>query len=183
MQYAQIRAGKVNIIEVADATALAALRATGLTIIDISGRDPRPATGWGYDADASIFLAPQEQTPCVCLHVEISGGDGGDPPGISNDGVDSLSVSAVFRATEDSNSDIVEDVNITRRINIRDDKNNVANIIKISFAAGICNFSYATARAAGLFHIAQADFTEKINGVSIKLIGDTQFKVYEDYTS
>ncbi len=59
MEYAQIRAGKVNIIEVADATALAALQAAGLTIIDPSGYDPLPKTGWVYDAVADTFSAPE----------------------------------------------------------------------------------------------------------------------------
>ena len=183
MQYAQIKNGKVNLIEIADEIALADLQAAGLTIVDISQLETEPQIGWEYDEDTGAFAAPEEQSSdCVYLHLVMSGGDGGDPPGLANDGEESITVNATFRAGENADSDIITAVDITRRINIKDSSGNIADIVKVAFTAGVCQIDYTTTGVPGIYHLDEDDFIEKINGMGIKLLGDTEFKVYRDFT-
>ena len=56
--YAQIIDGKVNLIVVENETIANQLRATGMTLLDISEEDPKPGSGWDYDSTSSIFLSP-----------------------------------------------------------------------------------------------------------------------------
>ena len=180
MQYAQIKSGKVNLIKIADATALEALRLAGLTIIDISNLETQPKIGWVYDANTNTFSAPEEEQ-FIYLHLNLSGGDGEEIPGIANDGTESITVTAALRLGSEEDSDIIA-LDFSIRVNILDNNNTIVDIIKVNFVSGECSFNYTTTGNRGDYRISDV-YDGQLNGYSVKVLGDLNFKVYKYVSS
>jgi len=183
--YAQIIDGITNIIEV-EPEMVQPLRDNGLTIIDITSLDPQPKTGWEYDYDTGEFIPPETpETPVVnylYIHLEMTDGDGREPIGIKNDGVDGLSVVATFRQSEDPESSVLTSVTgMSWRVTIRDISNQVYDIVDVTFTNGVSSFVYTTSDKPAICYIREYDLEKVTFGdteYTLKLVGDTTFKVY-----
>jgi hypothetical protein len=151
-------------------------------MINITEVDPKPGIGWTYIEE--VFAPPEvvEDTSTI-LYVHLGlVGDGRIPVGIKNDGVDTLSVTATFRQTEDPLSTVITAVTaMSWRITIRDVTNNIYDIIDVTFTDGIASFDYTTDNKANICQILESDFEEITVGettYAIRLFGDNTFKVY-----
>ncbi len=116
------------------------------------------------------------------LHLDISGGDGDDPPGIKNDGAHALAISAALRASEDPDSPLVE-VDGDWRITIRDDTGAIYDVVKVSMTSGRVTISYTTSARPALCRLDESDFAplpDPAGGApyTIRLAGQTRWKVY-----
>lgn len=68
--YVEIRDGKANPIRV-DADKVDKLRAAGVIIIDCTNIEPKPQSGWLYDAETKIFSEPPPAPPLEPGPIEI----------------------------------------------------------------------------------------------------------------
>jgi hypothetical protein len=119
----------------------------------------------------------------IYLHMILTDGDGKDPIGIQNDGIDTLAVSATFRTTEDPASSIITAIdNREWRVTIRSFPYGIYDIVNIKFIQGELSLNYTTTNLPALCKIAEEDFEliEIEEGImyKINLIGNTRFKVF-----
>jgi len=116
------------------------------------------------------------------IHLAMTGGDGRDPIGIHNDGIDAMNVVATFRETEDPASPVIEAVDgVSWRITVRNHVGSVYDIVDVAFMAGIASFAYTTENNPDVCCILESDFEQiELGGITytLKLIGDSSFKVY-----
>jgi hypothetical protein len=132
--------------------------------------------------DVVISIAPAPVHPAVYLHLATSGGDGDTPPGIVNDGVASLQVTATLRAGPSPGSPVLP-VNGTWRITIRDDDGVYYDMVLATLTNGQAQIAYKTEPGArrATCTVFQKDFTVvEMDGVTYRvlLVGAPVFKVY-----
>lgn len=117
----------------------------------------------------------------LCIHLAMTDGDGREPLGIKNNGVDALGIVATFRQSEDPASPIITAVNMAWRVTIRNEAGLIYDIVDVSFVEGVASFSYTTTGAPDICGILESDFEPYDLGGTIyefKLIGNATFKVY-----
>ncbi|MBI9092716.1 MAG: hypothetical protein JEZ12_26165 [Desulfobacterium sp.] len=121
------------------------------------------------------------------LHVALAGGDGRrDPIGIANDGVETINVVATLRQAEEIESTILESIAGDFRIILRQNSGAEFSTIKVAMEAGVIQFPFKTTSSmTGLVNILSSDMTEIFSlgekEYRLKIVGDTQFKVYENF--
>ena len=179
--YAQIVNGKANIIMVSPED-VESFRAKGLTIIDISAPPPPPPPPWSYDEETESFINPVVAKNYLYIHLTMSDGDGREPLGIINNGIDALSIIATFRESEDPSSSVITSITgLSWRISIRDSSNFIYDIIDVPFTNGVASVSYTTTDKSAICSVLESDFEKITVGETIytlKLVGDSTFKVY-----
>jgi hypothetical protein len=117
------------------------------------------------------------------LHINLTDGDGEEPIGILNDGIDSLHVNAIFRQTSESSSQILTMINNYWRVVIRDSDGLIYDIVKVTFVNGVADLYYKTTNKPAICNLLEKDLNEMpviFNTIqyTIKIVGDTKFKVY-----
>ena len=130
-------------------------------------------------------VQPSKMPGVLFLHVDISGGDGMNPIGISNNGTDTFQVTAALRNGIEAGSNIVP-YSGEWRIIIRDSQGGIYDQVKVVMTDGILDFLYGTTNPAGVCSMNAADLTEifEIGNMqySLRLAKDVEFKVYRDFT-
>ena len=148
--------------------------------IYVDGTDKeRVEIGYIYDPETELFSESVSNN--IYLHTNLSGGDGIDPIGITNDGIESISILATFRTGEDSESDVITSINSSWRVTIRNKNNDIYDIVNVTFTNGVVSFNYTTTSSPDICSIVESDFEDVTIGETtyeIKLIGNTTFKVY-----
>ena len=124
-----------------------------------------------------VFYKPESEEPqttpnYLFLHITLTGGDGIDPIGMINDGVDAISISAAFRGTEDPTSNILTMISGMWRVVIRDSDRLVYDIIGVDFTEGVSTFQYKTTGKPAICKLKEAD----LNAIPI-VIGETVYKI------
>jgi len=180
--FVMIKNGTANPIVVEDGNAQGLIDA-GLTIIDVSELDPKPQSGWLYDAETGTFTAPiVEEATNLYIHLEMTDGDGREPLGILNDGIDSLGIVATFRASSDPASPVIAAVTgFSRRVTIRNEARQIYDIVDVTFTDGVATFDYTSDSRPDVCQILESDFDAIVMGETIynlKLVGSSVFKVY-----
>jgi len=121
----------------------------------------------------------------IYLHLNLSDGDGKEPIGIQNNGVDILTVTATFRYTEDPESDIITAIdNVEWRVTIRSYPGDIYDIVNIEFVGGTLSLNYTTTNRPAICKISDEDFEIiEMAGTKYKinLIGDATFKVFRQF--
>ena len=121
-----------------------------------------------------------EPTP-LYLHVVMTDGDGREPVGLLNDGIDSISIVATFRVGEASDSTVITSISNTWRVTIREDGGSIYDIILITFVNGIATVTYKTTASPDICDIREEDMDLITMGDTtyrINIVGNTQFKVF-----
>ena len=130
-----------------------------------------------------VVTAVQEVTPpTTYLHVTVSGGDGDVPPGIRNDGQDSLQVNVALRAGEDPASAVVP-LDGAWRIIVRDDTGAIYDVVKVQLTAGQASIAYTSDQRPAACRLLESDFISvEYAGqeYQVRLVGDTNFKVFRE---
>ncbi len=126
-------------------------------------------------------------TNYIYMHITISGGDEKVPPGIENNGTDTLIFDCKFRTGESQESDVITDITgVNFRTPIRDDSGKIYDLRSIPIVNGAVKFEYKTSKGTGIFHIDESDFTHEVNlgdtNYSIRLANEIIFKVYDKVT-
>lgn len=124
-----------------------------------------------------VFYKPESEGPqatpsYLFLHIALTDGDGIDPIGMINDGVDAISISAAFRETEDPASNILAMINGMWRVVIRDSDRLVYDIIGVNFVNGMASFSYKTTNRPAICKLHESD----LNALPI-VFGETEYKI------
>ena len=123
------------------------------------------------------------------LHVALVGGDGrSDPIGIANDGVETINVVATLRQDEEVESSVLESISGDFRIILRHSSGDEFSTIKVAMDAGVIRFPFKTTSSmTGLVNILSSDMTKtfSLDGKEyrLKIVGDTQSKVYENFVA
>jgi len=131
------------------------------------------------------YWTPVEVPPItyVYLHPVITGGDGKTPIGITNDGVDSLTITMTFRQTADPASAVVTALTgVERNIMLRDSDGNEYDVIKVGAVDGVVTIPYTTDSRAGSVRIARQDVEVQTPVGMIRLVNEPEFLVYRDFT-
>lgn len=141
-----------------------------------------------YDTDLlgkiwnGVSFSDAPEPDCLFIHLAMSGGDGRDPIGIRNNGIDALNVVATFRESENPSSPVITAIDgVSWRITVRNAKGDIYDIVDVAFAAGVASFAYTTDNKPDVCQILESDFEQiEIGGTTytLKLIGDNIFKVY-----
>lgn len=180
-KFAFIRTGIVQIIKDREEDDLPAGQDWRL----IEGLDPLPAVGWTANTDGSY--SPPATINYLYAHIAMTGGDELDPPGIEMVTGDDLTISIAVRLGADPASTLVSVFSGKWRIAIRTSDGNIYDIVGTTFTAGEAVAVYTVVRAAKLgpavCRILESDLIPVSVGPTeyhFKLIGDTEFKVYED---
>jgi hypothetical protein len=123
----------------------------------------------------------------VYLHVALSGGDGRkDPIGVENNGIEKLHANCTVRAGEATDSAIIDAIpDKSWRILLRHNDGSEYETINVSMVSGVIAFDYYTKNIkTGLVYVDESALDEifEIGGYKyrIKLVGDTEFKVYRN---
>ena len=114
---------------------------------------------------------PTGPTP-LHLHITLTDGDGIDPIGMLNDGVDAISISAAFRQTADPASAVLTMITGMWRVVIRDSDNLVYDIIGVEFINGVASFPYTSTNRPAICKLHESD----LNALPI-IIGETEYKI------
>jgi len=121
----------------------------------------------------------------VYLHSAFTGGDEMDPVGIVNDGIDSFAAAFSLRHTDNPASDLYT-INKVLRIAIRDMDHLIVDMVKLPFTSGTCGGNYTTTTQPGHYALHEEDFDVVIlggNHYKIKIVGDSNFKVYRNLSA
>jgi len=187
MRYALINNGVVEQLVVAlDATLFVG---DYEYVIDVTEK----SVAAGHLYQDGVFYKPEPGSPgetpnYLFLHIDLSDGDGIDPIGMLNNGIDTISIAAAFRETEDPASAVLTVINGMWRVVIRDSDNLVYDIIGVNFTNGESNFQYTTSNKAAICTIKESD----LNAIpivmgettyKIKLVNPVTFKVYRVLSS
>lgn len=123
----------------------------------------------------------------IYFHIALSGGDGrNDPIGVENNGVEKLHVNCTVRAGEATDSAIIDAIpDKSWRILLRHNDGSEYETINVSMVSGVIAFDYYTTNIkTGLVYVDESALDEifEIGGYKyrIKLVGDTEFKVYRN---
>jgi len=130
-------------------------------------------------AVTSLDVSP---TPTLWLHVSLSGGDGDTPPGIKNDGTDTLTVNVALRAGPEPEAPLVP-ASGSFRVTVRDDTGAVYDVVKVSLASGQASFAYTTGGRPGLCRLEERDLAPLTAGDTtyrLRLAQPVEFKVYRE---
>jgi len=180
MKYAQILNDKVHWIGEYD-TPPEFNESVGL-FIDVTELEEQPKEGWSYNSENQSFLTNEEVINYLYIYLAMTDGDGRKPLGIKNDGIDSLGIVATFRQTEDPESVVIEVItDMSWRVTIRESSGSIYDIIDVIFTNGIASLNYVTTNKTSICDIKESDFEKITFGgteYTLKLIGDTTFKVY-----
>jgi len=134
----------------------------------------------GQHWNGTSFIDADENN--IYAHVSLTDGDGMDPIGILNDGVDALHAVVTFRGGPSPDSDVITAITgLNRRITIRNTDGAVHDIVMVGFTNGVSEFHYSTEGAPGILQILESDFETLQVGeteYTIKLVGNSAFKVY-----
>lgn len=166
-----------------------------MNIVNVTNPGQEPVTGdwveYHYDNGNIVkktYHEPVEEvTPnYLYIHIAMTDGDGREPLGIKNDGIDSLGIVATFRASDDPVSPVITQVTgMTWRVNIRGSLNQIYDIIDVAFVDGIASVAYVTTDKADVCQVLESDFEQITVGettYTLKLVGNTTFKVYRNLT-
>ena len=118
-----------------------------------------------------VYTPPTGPTP-LHLHITLTDGDGIDPIGMLNDGVDAISISAAFRQATDPASAVLTMITGMWRVVIRDSDNLVYDIIGVNFINGVASFPYTTTNRPAICKLHESD----LNALPI-IIGETEYKI------
>lgn len=134
-----------------------------------------------YDSGVRHIIGQVTESP-LYLVVQIDGGDGMDPPGLLNDGVDSITMTASF---QDAQGHVIP-VSKMWRVNVRGADNSIYTIIKMHFVNGVATKNFKTTNKADICSIDKQDLYERVqlspgssNVYYLVPKGDLEFKVYE----
>lgn len=145
-------------------------------------------------AVAEIDRLENPPTYEIWYHIDATGGDGQNPIGIRNDGVDALNITATARSSQDPAS-AIRLINDTFRMEIRTQDGYVYDVVLITFVDGIGTLVYTDDAPKGnTLTLSMADgaecqinedgsvntppFVDELQVYSIHLAGETQFIVY-----
>lgn len=129
-----------------------------------------------------VEVGPAPTGPEIWLHLAITGGDSDTPPGVLNDGVDSLTVTAAIRAGSNP-ADPVVPLDGAWRITIRDDVGAVYDVVKVTLTAGESSVAYTTNGRTAVCQVLASDFLPvEVAGVTyrVRLAESAAFKVYRE---
>jgi len=134
------------------------------------------------EADLPSVVTPQA---FIYLHVNVTDGDGKEPIGVKNDGVNYLSVEATFRVSSDPGSTVIATITEQEwRVTVRDANDAIYDVVNVKFVSGICTFQYVTTNSPTFCSIIESDFDlVEMAGVTYKilLVDEVIFKVYRDF--
>ena len=135
---------------------------------------------------SSIFPELPSPDSYIYLHVDMVDGDGKDPIGVKNDGIDHIAITATFRTGESATSDIITLIdNAEWRVTVRNSEDIIYDVVNIKFTEGVCNFNYTTTNAPAFCTILEKDFEIVTMGdvkYKIILVDEVNFKVYRDFS-
>ncbi|MGD8561090.1 MAG: hypothetical protein PVG03_01075 [Desulfarculaceae bacterium] len=145
--------------------------------------DPNPQVTLDGGNITNVEPAPEPAT--LWLHVDLSGGDGGDPIGIKNDGQDYITVNIALRDGPDPGTSSVAPVNGTWRIPLRDEAGNIWDMVRVTLSNGQLSTQYRTRTGArpALVHLNEADLEDiEHNGQAhkVRLTETIQINVFRD---
>jgi hypothetical protein len=129
-----------------------------------------------------VEVSPAPADPEVWLHLAVTGGDGDTPPGVLNDGVDALTVTAAIRSGS-GQADPVVPLEGAWRITIRDDVGAVYDVVKVTLTAGESSVAYTTSGRTAVCQVLESDFLPvEVSGVTyrVRLAAPVAFKVYRE---
>ena len=120
--------------------------------IDITGVYPVPEKGWIYDTETGMFSVP----PIRCyLRIQTSKRE------LVNDGIDYISVVITLY----DKKRVLIPVNRKGRIILRDDRNNIYDLLWFQLVNGTVSFDYTTTGSTAIVHIDDCDnYIEDIGG-------------------
>jgi hypothetical protein len=129
------------------------------------------------------IVTGQTWTPLtyIYLHIDMVDGDGKEPIGIKNDGIDYMTVTATFRATDNPASPVISAINEEWRVLIRDNNNAIYDVVLIVFTEGIAEFAYKTTNRPAVCTMLESDLELVTLGEDIyklKLASDARFTIY-----
>jgi len=178
-------AGKLTELTEAQATTIGKVMSPKDTV--------KPTPGFGKLGNASTqyqvagefdIVSGQTWYPLTYLyaHIAITDADNTIPPGVENDGQDSMRVTITIRAGSSSEAAVVRAVNgLSWRVHLRTSDNVVGDIVKVTFVRGVSSFLYTTTGQPGIYNVSESDLEVFAMGnmyYKVLLLGDTQFKVY-----
>jgi len=163
-----------------------------MAIFDVDGNYPSfeadliEGTVFTLDGDHKPVIVktavnPTSEPEDLYLHVVMSDGDGREPIGLQNNGINSISIVVTFRTTEESDSSVIAAINNVWRVAIRNSMNGVYDIILITFVSGVATVTYKTTLLPDICSIQEYDMDPIIIGdvtYKINIIGNTVFKVF-----
>ena len=133
------------------------------------------------------IVTGQTWTPLtyLYLHIDMVDGDGKEPIGIKNDGVDYMTVTVTFRATDNPASPVIEAINDEWRVLIRDNTSAIYDVVLIVFTNGVVEFQYKTTNRPAVCTLDEDDL-EFINlgedVYKLKIANEAKFTVYRVLT-
>lgn len=174
--FAEVKGGTVVSVFPWDADGIAP-EYTDRVAVDVTSADPRPEPGWVHDQITGGFAAPEEADHIRVVAV-LSGGDELTPPGILNDGTQTLH--ADITLTDKSGN--VLSITDYYRMPIRRDDGSIKECIRIDFVNGVASVDYTATGETGFYSIWESDFWPQpvAPGVvwPMRLAGDTRFRIY-----
>lgn len=150
------------------------------TAVDITDESPQPGRGWAYSEGE---FTPPEKTdqPTVPsripveVHISMTGGDDQSPPGIKNDGVESIAIAISLKLPDGSAAPLADG---NYRIVIRDSADAEYDVISVPFTAGSAAFNYTSDLRPATAHINVDDLSIPGVDVEFTIVGDNLIKIY-----
>ena len=133
-------------------------------------------TGGMTEGELPTYIEPDTD---IFYHISITGGDGGNPIGILNDGVSSAQMSIDVKNTAGDLLPFAGDW----RVMLRNSDGFEYDIVGITFADGHVEFDYTTTGDTAIVSLLESDLTPvNIGGLTYTphLVGDLTFKVYRE---
>jgi len=113
--------------------------------------------------------------PIVNVNMTITGGDGMDPPGILNDGVEFVLVEISLTMQDGTPAPIPDG---SYRVTIRDSTDAEYDVISIPFVGGSASFNYTSDMQPRTIHVDTQDLAIPGVDVDFKVIGGNLIKIY-----
>jgi hypothetical protein len=145
--------------------------------VDITDLKPRPGIDWRYDQSNNSFLYPteeEEEEKQVFLHIQTN------KNGILNNGKDRIDVVMSLRKGRHPESELVS-VSDTWQLIIRNQEDQVYDIVEVEFINGVCEFSYQTDNIPAVCTINEEDLKRvQINDddYQVKIVNKPMFRIY-----
>lgn len=136
------------------------------TTVDITGITPVPGIGWIYSNGGFAAPSPVPQYN-LYLSAVLTGGDGLSPLGVVNNGTSSISVALTISLTSGGTA---APLTGTWRVPIRDQNNNIYDIVLVNLVNGQATLAYTTTLLPAHCSVNQNDF-------SVVTIGSTNYTV------
>ena len=122
-----------------------------------------------------------EEITYLYMHVTMVDGDGKEPIGLKNDGIDYMTATCTFRATENPLSPVITSINEEWRVLIRDNDSLIYDVVLVVFTNGVATLVYKTINKPGICTMQESDL-ELIelggNTYKVKLANTVKFFIY-----